>query len=75
MLVGGAERAWDAQGLQPRAGGPAATHPQTRLGTTTRLRGATYLRAGIVNYLSTEDDVDRLLEVLDRLGEALPTDA
>jgi hypothetical protein len=36
--------------------------------TTTRLRGATYLRAGIVNYLSTEDDIDRLLETLRRLA-------
>jgi glutamate/tyrosine decarboxylase-like PLP-dependent enzyme len=36
--------------------------------TTTRLRGATYLRAGIVNYLSTEDDIDRLLATLRRLA-------
>ena len=36
--------------------------------TTTRLRGATYLRAGIVNYLSTEDDIDQLLETLRGLG-------
>jgi len=36
--------------------------------TTTRLRGATWLRAGIVNYLSTEADIDRLLETLRRLG-------
>lgn len=36
--------------------------------TTTRLRGATYLRAGIVNYLSTEDDIDRLLGTLRRLA-------
>ena len=36
--------------------------------TTTRLRGATWLRAGIVNYLSTEDDIDRLLETLRRLA-------
>ncbi len=36
--------------------------------TTTRLRGATYLRAGIVNYLSTEDDVDRLLATLRTLA-------
>jgi glutamate/tyrosine decarboxylase-like PLP-dependent enzyme len=34
--------------------------------TTTRLRGATWLRAGIVNYLSTEDDIDRLLDDLRR---------
>jgi glutamate/tyrosine decarboxylase-like PLP-dependent enzyme len=36
--------------------------------TTTRLRGATYLRAGIVNYLSTEADVDRLLATLRHLA-------
>ncbi len=36
--------------------------------TTTRLRGATWLRAGIVNYLSTEDDIDRLLDTLRRLA-------
>jgi glutamate/tyrosine decarboxylase-like PLP-dependent enzyme len=36
--------------------------------TTTRLRGATYLRAGIVNYLSTEADIDRLLTTLRRLA-------
>jgi aromatic-L-amino-acid decarboxylase len=39
--------------------------------TTTRLRGATWLRAGIVNYLSTEDDIDRLLETLRSLAEDL----
>ena len=36
--------------------------------TTTRLRGATYLRAGIVNYLATESDIDRLLATLRRLA-------
>jgi glutamate/tyrosine decarboxylase-like PLP-dependent enzyme len=36
--------------------------------STTRLRGATYLRAGIVNYLATEADIDRLLDTLRRLG-------
>ena len=36
--------------------------------TTTRLRGATYLRAGIVNTQSTIDDVDDLLELLRRLA-------
>jgi glutamate/tyrosine decarboxylase-like PLP-dependent enzyme len=36
--------------------------------TTTRLRGATWLRAGIVNYLSTEDDIDRLLDALRSLA-------
>ena len=37
--------------------------------TTTRLRGATYLRAGIVNFLSTEDDIDRLLDTLRSLAD------
>ena len=36
--------------------------------TTTRLRGATWLRAGIVNYLATEADIDRLLATLRRLA-------
>jgi glutamate/tyrosine decarboxylase-like PLP-dependent enzyme len=36
--------------------------------TTTRLRGATYLRAGIVNYLATEADIDRLLDTLRQLA-------
>ncbi len=36
--------------------------------TTTRLRGATWLRAGIVNYLATEDDIDHLLATLRRLA-------
>ena len=32
--------------------------------STTSLRGATWLRAGIVNYLTTEADIDRLLATL-----------
>jgi glutamate/tyrosine decarboxylase-like PLP-dependent enzyme len=36
--------------------------------TTTRLRYATWLRAGIVNYLSTEADIDALLATLRRLA-------
>jgi aromatic-L-amino-acid decarboxylase len=36
--------------------------------STTRLRGATYLRAGILNTQSTEDDVDDLLDLLRRLA-------
>jgi glutamate/tyrosine decarboxylase-like PLP-dependent enzyme len=39
--------------------------------TTTRLRGATYLRAGIVNTQSTEADIDRLLDLLRRLASAM----
>jgi L-2,4-diaminobutyrate decarboxylase len=40
--------------------------------TTTRLRGATWLRAGIVNYLSTEADIDHLLDALRRLARQSP---
>ena len=36
--------------------------------STTKLRGSTYLRAGIVNYLSSEADVDRMLDALRRLS-------
>jgi glutamate/tyrosine decarboxylase-like PLP-dependent enzyme len=36
--------------------------------STTRLRGATYLRAGILNTQSTADDVDDLLEILRTLA-------
>ena len=36
--------------------------------TTTTLRGSTWLRAGIVNYLATEADIDRLLATLRRLA-------
>ena len=36
--------------------------------STTKIRGATYMRAGIVNYLSTEADVDRMLGTLRRLS-------
>jgi len=39
---------------------------------TTRLRGATWLRAGIVNYLATEADVDRILDDLRAIAEAAP---
>jgi aromatic-L-amino-acid decarboxylase len=37
--------------------------------TTTRLRGSTWLRAGIVNYLATEADIDHMLETLRRLAK------
>ena len=40
--------------------------------TTTRLRGATWLRAGIVNYLSTEADIDHLLATFRSLAEGQP---
>jgi aromatic-L-amino-acid/L-tryptophan decarboxylase len=38
--------------------------------TTTRLRGATYLRAGMVNTQSTEADIDTLLDLLRELAPA-----
>ena len=40
--------------------------------TTTRLRGATWLRAGIVNYLAAESDIDRLVATLRRLAASPP---
>ena len=39
--------------------------------STTTLRGSTWLRAGILNYLSTEDDVDALLDRLRALAADL----
>jgi aromatic-L-amino-acid/L-tryptophan decarboxylase len=39
--------------------------------STTRLRGRTYLRAGIVNYLASPGDVDRVLEALIRLSPSV----
>jgi aromatic-L-amino-acid decarboxylase len=39
--------------------------------STTTLRGRRYLRAGIVNYLSTEDDADRIVETLRRLSRSV----
>jgi glutamate/tyrosine decarboxylase-like PLP-dependent enzyme len=36
--------------------------------STTTLRGRAYLRAGVVNYLTTEADIDRLLATLRRLA-------
>jgi aromatic-L-amino-acid decarboxylase len=43
--------------------------------STTRLRGATYLRAGIMNPLTTEADLDRLLSALRRLAPAAAAEA
>lgn len=39
--------------------------------STTRLRGATYLRAGIMNWLTTEEDALALLDILRRLAASL----
>ena len=40
--------------------------------STTRLRGSTWLRAGIVNTQTTEADIDALLTTLRRLANELP---
>jgi aromatic-L-amino-acid decarboxylase len=40
--------------------------------TTTRLRGRTWLRAGILNYMATEADLDVLLDDLRDLAANLP---
>ena len=39
--------------------------------STTVLRDRTFLRAGVVNYLSTQEDVDRLLAALRRHSEGV----
>ena len=39
--------------------------------STTTLRGRTYLRAGVVNYLSTEEDADRLVDALLRFASSV----
>jgi hypothetical protein len=39
--------------------------------STTTLRGSTYLRAGVVNYLTTEADIDRLLATLRALADGI----
>ena len=42
--------------------------------SVTTLRGRTYLRAGIVNYLATRTDVDALVEAFRRLSEGVLED-
>jgi hypothetical protein len=42
--------------------------------STTRLRGSTYLRAGVVNYLSTEANVDAMLEEIRALSPGVLAD-
>jgi len=42
--------------------------------STTTLRGRTFLRAGVMNYLSTTADVDRVLETLRRLSPEVAKD-
>jgi glutamate/tyrosine decarboxylase-like PLP-dependent enzyme len=68
LVPGGRER---AEGLEPDALDAYQDLLQRALEvsgrgwvSTTKLRGRTYLRAGLVNHLSTEADVDRVLETL-----------
>jgi glutamate/tyrosine decarboxylase-like PLP-dependent enzyme len=69
--------------LVPGLDGPALDRHQDALAaaleasgdgwlSTTSLRGRTYLRAGIVNYLTTPADLDRLLDTLRTLASDLP---
>ena len=39
--------------------------------STTTLRGRTYLRAGVVNYLSTQEDADRVVGALLRFASSV----
>jgi hypothetical protein len=42
--------------------------------STTTLRGRTWLRAGVINYLSTAADADRILETLVAASEGILED-
>jgi glutamate/tyrosine decarboxylase-like PLP-dependent enzyme len=42
--------------------------------STTTLRGRTWLRAGVINYLSTEADADRILQTLVDASQGAPDD-
>ena len=39
--------------------------------STTTLRGRTWLRAGVINYLSTDEDADRVIETLTAASERI----
>jgi glutamate/tyrosine decarboxylase-like PLP-dependent enzyme len=74
-LPGGAEaaRQMDPAGLDAHQDRLAAALEASGDGwlSTTTLRGSTYLRAGIVNYLTTEADIDRLLATLRALSDGI----
>jgi hypothetical protein len=42
--------------------------------STTTLRDRTWLRAGVINYLSTEADADRILDTLVEFSEGILED-
>ncbi len=71
--IAGRARRRRAAGARRAPGPPAAALEASGDGwlSTTTLRGRTFLRAGIVNYLTTEDDIDVLLATLRRLGDEL----
>ena len=76
-LPGGAAAAHRlASGPARRPPGPDPDGPRSPRVTPgsgrPRLRGATWLRAGIVNYLATEADIDRILDDLRRLARDEP---
>jgi aromatic-L-amino-acid decarboxylase len=72
-LPGGsaAARAMDPRDLDAHQDRLAAALEESGDGwlSTTTLRGRTYLRAGVVNYLTGEADIDRLLATLRSLAE------
>ncbi len=69
---GGAAGAYAKPGAELRKRPPDRHAPRSASGdgwlSTTTLRGSTYLRAGVVNYLTTEADIDHLLATLRRLA-------
>ena len=68
-----ARRRIAASSMPTRIGSRPRSRPRATAGsTTTRLRGSTWLRAGIVNYLATEADIDRILDDLRRLARHEP---
>jgi aromatic-L-amino-acid decarboxylase len=74
--VPAAARAWSEEALdeyQDRLQRALELSGEAWVSTTT-LRGRTYLRAGIVNYLSTEGDVDTMIVAIRRLSEGVLED-
>ncbi len=70
-LPGGSQSSLDEAGLDAHQDALQAALEASGDGwlSTTRLHGRTWLRAGIVNFLSTESDIDRLLDDLRRLAD------
>ena len=65
----GAARWTRRRSTPTRTGSRPRSRPRATAGCRRpRLRGSTYLRAGVVNYLTTDADIDRLLATLRRLA-------